>query len=395
MNIFFAFWSPLYSPGFKSSRLEGYLDECDKRAGLSIVYAGLPTQSDNYPSRKHACLKKYISSTKIRAVSGILNRVMTPVGLSSVNRYVGIYLLSRKIIKSGELNNIDILFCQPYFWTLIKEAKKRGLPIILESDTAYPTQVWNIIRQREKLNNVSRLNADPWNYYPYVRNALFSISAADKIVVFSDHAEQTYLEAGVEKERLVKLRPPLTSPMKVSNSLPAEPKFVFAANHSVRKGLDLVLGAWNQYTKNGGSGILYISGDESPAFKKIWNKFGQIDRVIRLGNVSLHKLFSQERCVLISPSFSEGRPRTVLEAMGAGCPVMASFESSADLVDKDNGWLVELNKKSIIFSLQAIESVWGQKIIDKGNLAQNQIVKEAGSGTYYPSVVKLLINASR
>ena len=390
MKILFAFWSPLYSPGFKSSRLEGYLDECD-RQNISVSYVGLPTKATD--SARHQCLQKYISSNKIKVISGVVARITKLLGLSSLGRHVGIYLLSKKIVKSKELQKVDVLFCQPYFYLLVKEARELGIPVILESDSAHPAQTWNVLRKREKTNNISRINADPWNYYPYVKNALHSISAADKIIVFSDHAEQTYLEAGINKAKVKKLRPPLTSNMQVSNRVSEHPKFVFAANHATRKGLDLVLAAWKQYTNEGGKGKLFICGDESPAFKKIWQNNKPLKQYTELGNINLREFFAEERCVLISPSFSEGRPRTVLEAMGAGCPVIASFESSADIVDNTNGWIVELNKESILHSLQAIESDWTNTVIHKGDMSKQLIMEENTTNNFYSDAVKLLISS--
>ena len=46
--------------------------------------------------------------------------------------------------------------------------------------------------------------------------------------------------------------------------------------------------------------------------------------------------------ILISPSYSEGMPTVILEAMACGCAILATdVGANEDIVDLDNGWLIE------------------------------------------------------
>ena len=46
--------------------------------------------------------------------------------------------------------------------------------------------------------------------------------------------------------------------------------------------------------------------------------------------------------ILVSPSYSEGMPTVILEAMACGCAILATdVGANEDIVDLDNGWLIE------------------------------------------------------
>lgn len=63
--------------------------------------------------------------------------------------------------------------------------------------------------------------------------------------------------------------------------------------------------------------------------------------------------------VLICPSYSEGMPNVIMEAMASGCAVIATNVGAIDLlVDKSNGWLIPPGSRSALTSamIDAIDS---------------------------------------
>lgn len=380
-----AFWSTVYSVGAKSTRLQKYFEAFQKHEHTAVHYFGMHEYA-GMPKEQFPIITKHDDSYICTLAARIASKLSSPLGRSSIGRMVGITCLSNRMALADTFTHVDVLFCQPYFWHAVRNAKKKGVPVILEIDSDHPLATWSALREREHVNNIPRRKADPWNYFPYVQGALQSIEIADKIVVFSDHAEETFLERGYPAEKICKLRPPLARAMKRAAQKPTEPKFVFASNHPVRKGLDITLTAWKQYCLEGGRGTLMLCGVENYASRHIFSRFDTLERVTNLGEVHIDELFADEQCILISPSFSEGRPRTVLEALGSGTPVIASKASTADLVeDGVSGWIVDTTPAAICRALHAAQEQW-HRIDDFSDAAFASIQNELDSSEYYELV---------
>lgn len=257
-------------------------------------------------------------------------------------------------------------------------------------DSDHPTEMWNKLREREKLNRIPRHKADPWNYYPYVKSAIKSIALADKVIVFSDHAEKTFIDNGVDKKKITKLRPPLSReiPLSLTKKFPETPEFIFVSNHPIRKGLDVCLKSWEYYKQHGGIGILYILGNETHSLKYLQKRFGHLRDIIYVGSANYADFLNVCR-VLIYPSFSEGRPRTVLESLSAGNPVITSGQASADLVENGkNGWLVKPDPVSVFEALLETQRQW----IYIKNISQEaqSVMYKMQKEEYYQGVYKLI-----
>ncbi len=392
INLLMAFWSPIYRKGGKSERLNKYLDEFDNSKEFLVDYYGFPERPE-YLRKKHKSLRKYYGSRICMTAAEITTRIAKRFGRSSMGRHIATVCLSQIASKGSNLDKTDIVFCQPNFWKLVKVAKSKNIPVVLEVDSAYPKDVWGVLRERERINKIPRKNADSWNYYPYVINSLKSIHAADHIIVFSDYAENTFLEAGFPKHRLSKLRPSAPDIAISVPRYPVEPKYVFASNHATRKGLDIVLAAWKNYCEQGGRGHLYICGKKSPSFKTIVENSGQLQRISFLGQINLKQFFATETCVLLHPSFSEGRPRTVLEALAHGCPVVATEASSADIVENNHtGWIVSPTSCALYSTLCQIDTTWESDIRRVSTNAIEAIRHELDNQSYFQDVLKIIKN---
>jgi len=387
INVSTIFFSPLFGSSHKAPRIRLYYSSFKNKDIVSSFY-GLPSRTEDVLILE--ALSDHYEYNGCVRLTNLIKKIAGLFGLETIGRHLGVNCISRKAMKDGCLLNADLVFTQPYFWPVVKEAKKKGLPVLLEVDSAHPLEWWNILREREKKNNIPRWRADPWNYWPYVKMALKSIEVADKIIVFSDYAEETFLKRGFSKDRLVKLRPSLNISFTQVEKKGENPKFIFASNHAMRKGLDLVLEAWSLYLKSGGKGELYIYGKKSPSFDKIFSRFGDLPKVYYLGHASLQEIFSEERCVFLSPSFSEGRPRTVLEAMSCGHPIIATFAGSADVIeDGKTGWLIKPESESLHQAMLKVDNVWPndlQKFIDNVKLK----FKEGDSLDYYGQVSNII-----
>jgi|GEM_PF-4353384 len=393
-TVLMATWGPIYSPGGKSERLRGYLDEFSKSNELKVHYFGLPDR--NFTSTmKHAALLSYTHSRTARYAATLITKSLKPFGYSAYGRFIGTQILAYKAAYSKELKHCDVVFTLAQFGPLIKRAKKLGIPIIIEITDSAAQQTWNDINQTKQKLGINKIYLDQINCKPMVKVEERSITAANKLIVFSNFSEQSYLNIGIKKNKIIKLRPPLAKEIEKSYSLAFAPKFVCVASNPIRKGLHTVLSAWCKYIKNGGSGKLYLIGELAPGTNKLLDKFQTLKNIEFAGRVDFVNFFSEEVGILVFPSLSEGRPRTVLEAMTSGWPVIATAAGSADIIENGkNGYLTSGTAEDLHKVMVKIEKNWHNNMKVLSQNAHNTVINDKNSSSYYSDVSKMLIDVS-
>ena len=360
------FFSSFEGDGYKAPRLRMYVHDLIRK-NFNLNFYGLPPSANvNYwPSGALRATHDRVAAKS----SNVFRKISEPLGFSSFGRYVAVRVLCFRARRADILSDVDVLFTQPYMYPLVKIAKKRGVTVVLESDSDYPLFMWRQLIERHRANNLRFHERDPWNFWPYVKLALKSIELADKIVVFGEHAYMTYLDAGVPAEKLHLGFPSPAETCTLATQTAELPEFVWSGNHGVRKGIDLVEQAWTSYKASGGKGILHLCGKQSPSQKAIRRRLSLLPDVIDHGSINLIEFFSQKRRVLLSPSFSEGLPRSVTEAMASGSPVIGSFPGTGGLVEEGkNGWLIDLTADGLLSGLEKAERNW-HEITDMGGHA--------------------------
>ena len=114
-----------------------------------------------------------------------------------------------------------------------------------------------------------------------------------------------------------------------------------------RKGVNVLLQALARDTSPNRPLDAYLAGEgpQLEALKALASDEGIADRVRFLGGVSKNRmhLWLGAADMLVLPSYSEGRPNVVLEAMASGTPVVATaVEGTAELIsDGEDGLLFE------------------------------------------------------
>lgn len=122
--------------------------------------------------------------------------------------------------------------------------------------------------------------------------------------------------------------------------------FLFVGRLRLRKGVEVLLHALADWPAEVAPPRLLIAGDgeQRPALEQAVRDLGLEARVRFLGRCGAGEVRALlERCrALVVPSIYEGLPLVVLEAMAAGCPVVASAVSGIPEVvrDGETGWLV-------------------------------------------------------
>ncbi len=127
---------------------------------------------------------------------------------------------------------------------------------------------------------------------------------------------------------------------------PEARNLLFVGRLRVRKGVEVLLRALALLGERGGAMRLRIAGEgeHRAALEEAALRFGVRDRVDFLGRRSAAEVrwLLGHTAALVVPSIYEGMPLVILEAMGAGLPVVASRVSGIPEVVEDpgTGWLV-------------------------------------------------------
>jgi glycosyltransferase involved in cell wall biosynthesis len=114
-------------------------------------------------------------------------------------------------------------------------------------------------------------------------------------------------------------------------------KFFFMGRFERRKGIEEINLALTELGENGGFEFHFIGPIP-------------VQKQISLPHVKYHGLFTSkdeiinlmdQMDVLVCPSYSEGMPNVIMEAMSRGCAIIATNVGAVPLlVDKENGWLI-------------------------------------------------------
>jgi glycosyltransferase involved in cell wall biosynthesis len=159
----------------------------------------------------------------------------------------------------------------------------------------------------------------------------------------------TYIPNGVD--------PNLFSP--ASSSELKENKFCFVGSLVYRKGVHVLLQAFKKLVDKGLRARLDIIGDgpERSSLEKTAHRLG-IDRcVVFHGEQQNIVGFLREASVFVLPSYAEGLPNVLLEAMACALPVVATrVGGNVDIIeDGQNGMLVDCNDpEQLSRALQAV-----------------------------------------
>lgn len=252
---------------------------------------------------------------------------------------------------------------------IIKIAKLFNKKVVLHSHGATFVEFYNCADSKGKL---------------WIKNIL---GLTDKIIVLSESWKLWYESIGIEKEKLIILHniteyPHIISIPKNESKI----RLLFLGEIGIRKGVFDILKALHIHRDEIIEKLeLHIGGNkmEEELIKKI-NEYGLQKIVFFDGFVSGEnkiKLLNWAN-VFILPSFNEGLPISILEAMSYKLPIISSSVGGIpEVVDSTNGILVEPGNSEEIF--QAINMYIKQKelLLIHGNCSYRKVA------TYLPDYV--------
>lgn len=383
-KILIIFFSPPVGRIIKGERIKGYIDSL-RKSEYEVQFIGLM-----YPlfgMVKNEGSRDFKLSRIAVVISLLFERLGKFFGISSVGRFLATLYLDVYAKLIIDWDEVDIIITQPYFLRTIKKAKKYHKKVILESEIDFPKYHWDIMKSRNNINNIPRRQWPSPNFYPYLARAVKSIEIADKIIVFGSHPFQTFINAGVKQDKLIKLIPP-TSVISTNtpNTFSKFPVFVYIGNHGLRKGIDILFKSWEKYKSLGGDGELFIYGKPNKSDSKYRNLLIGLPGVYDQGFVEIGELLDETYKILISISFSEGFPRTVVEFLSAGQLVIANQPGGSELVKSGiNGWQSSTDVAELVNTLFEVDKWWEKAKVDE-NFKVDRI--EYPGSNFFSEVIK-------
>ena len=222
-------------------------------------------------------------------------------------------------------------------WILAERARAAGIPFVLEQTVAHPLH-----KQRMMEEAARRFPAWAEREGPRPEHVLAAErsehESAFRIVVGSSYCRNTLIEQGVDEAKI------MVNPYGVERSnadfaarLDDEDRplrFLFLGFLSLRKGLPLLLEAWEKAGLRDAE--LVLAGGIRQEHRRLLPESKSLRYAGFIPRDSL-PVFLPQHDVNVLPSFSEGFAISLIEAMSAGLPVLATRHTGApDMVTPGN-----------------------------------------------------------
>ncbi|WP_289098626.1 glycosyltransferase family 4 protein [uncultured Pseudoalteromonas sp.] len=176
-----------------------------------------------------------------------------------------------------------------------------------------------------------------------------ALKKADKVIFQNPDNKQTFIDLGIVPEHKTAIVN--GSGVDISHfdvkPLPSFPQFLQIARLLGDKGIREYIQAANIVKQKYPNAVFHLVGPEDPSPDGISideiTRLNSFDAVEYLGATDDVRPYYEECSVFVLPSYHEGLPRTVLEAMAMGRPILTTDVPGCreTVVNGYNGWLVK------------------------------------------------------
>jgi len=224
----------------------------------------------------------------------------------------------------------------------LREAQKRGIPTIMEIPT------WHRHKGKTKparLTKSERERAEARGWQGWKNRLLITrqqmleeYDLADLLLVLSEKAEETFLAAGVPKEKLFRHHRGVD--IQRFTPAPAPPEVfraVFVGALIQRKGVHHLLEAWHSLKLSNAE--LVLAGTAHEEIQPALNKYAD-STVTVLGFVPKVEEVYRSAAVHVFPSSCEGSAKATYEAAACGLPQITTREAGDVVLDGVNGLII-------------------------------------------------------
>jgi len=312
------------------------------------------------------------NTTELQGFSEEELAFITPyyVPFPSVSKLPGHYVLESylyseqvyKLLKDKE--PVNFIYAQGFAgWKMIVE-KKKGIPLpgigvnFHGVEMFQPPPNFNV-----KLQHL--LLKAPVKYI--LKNADYVFSLGGKLTIIQDKLTfKKILEIpiGIEKHWLEEST--LIEKDKIR-------KFVFIGRYERRKGVEELQEVINELSKKYAFSFNFIG--PIPADKQL--KFEHVKYLGLIKDENEIKQILQSSDVLVCPSYSEGMPTVILEAMACGLAVLATDVGAVGLlVQEETGWLIPAGNKAALSDAFVQAITCDEMVLDSKKINARNLIKE-------------------
>lgn len=236
----------------------------------------------------------------------------------------------------------------------IEHARLRGMRVVTEFSIAHPAFIRRALVEHDAEPPSC---CEPTVLDPFWAMVLEDANAADHLLVNSHFVKKTFVDEGYPDHKITVLYRGVAKffhGAKFDYRLHEPIRLLFVGGFGARKGARFLLEALGLLVRRGIDAELVVAGDATGASDFLAASPVR-DRVRLLGHIQ-HERLRDELCradVFVFPTLAEGCANAVLEAMGAGLPIVTTFESGAPIVHEDEGLIVP--SKSAVAVADAVE----------------------------------------
>ena len=223
----------------------------------------------------------------------------------------------------------------------IAKARAKGMKIIVDHSIAHPAFMDKSLRNEFEKNGVGFNMGTDSHFWQLV---LKDCEEADRLVVNSYFVRDTFVEAGYDKDKIdvvyLGVREDFQS-LKKSYDTDKVFRILYTGSFGFRKGGEYLLKAMEELDKIGFNYELNIVGGYSPDDVLIGKyKPKHVNFIGQVPQDDLKGYLATSDCYLF-PSLCEGCAQSGMEALTAGLPVIATYESGLPITDGETGLLIE------------------------------------------------------
>jgi|GEM_PF-1684901 len=238
----------------------------------------------------------------------------------------------------------DILYAWPRLLNSIRKAKEKKMLTVVYCTTAHPAKILELAALESKKYYLKQKNIFDVDIDKHIK----SIEESKYLFVISNSAQRTYLERGIDEDKIVTITGTGVdlSRFKFSNNKNHETfNVLFVGDITPLKGVIYLLEAWSKLRLKNSK--LYIVGSISNAVKPIIKEYTRADAsIILVGSVTNPEKYYRMSDLFVMPSLIEGGfgGKVTLEAMASGLPaIVTDGAGGTDIIeDGRNGFIVPI-----------------------------------------------------
>lgn len=265
--------------------------------------------------------------------------------LSNVKAAIMYGRLSRKYIGNADVFHVR---SGSGLGGAIEKAKNEGMKVVVDHSIAHPAFMNKNLKGEFERNGEHFDSGEDNPFWQYV---LSDCKKADVLLVNSNFVKETFIQQGFDAGKIVVIYLGVREDfwgLKKNYVLSKKIKLLFTGSFGFRKGGEYLLKALQLLEERELECELTIVGGYSGG-KTLLEKYPS--KNIRLTGVIPQdemKAYLQHADLYVFPSLCEGCAQSGMEALAAGLPVIATYESGLPIEDGVNGFIVKSKDEKAI-----------------------------------------------